>query len=665
MSPLLTRTQTLLLLGAFAAGMLLHTLAVPLWSTGIALGAIAWRWLHHAAGLALPGRWLRPAIALALFGAVFAQFRTLGGLVAGGTLLIAMGAAKLLETRAARDAVIVASVALILVLAAALDRQSLARLPVYLGTAWLALAAITALGSTRTARSAVRSLRTAGGTALVALPFALLCFVLVPRLPGALWPSPSAERARTGLSEEMSPGSITELARSDEIAFRVEFEGTPPPFGLRYWRGPVLHDFDGATWRRARGQTAIRQETQPDSAPLRYRVVLEPHQQNYLFALDTVAAIEGLPHTVQFDGQVRAARPVTSPVVYQAVSHLSVRHPGELSLLGRRIDTRLPEGRNPRTVALAGELRAASGGEADYARRVLDWLAGGGFEYSLAPPATGQESVDELLFRTKRGFCGHYASAYVTLMRAAGVPARVVTGYLGGTWNAVGGHYTVRQADAHAWAEVWLPGEGWTRIDPTAVVAPGRLTLGLDELWPERLSATGALFSRGRWLRDLRDTWEAAAGWWQLSVVNFNRAAQRGLFERIGLPDIDYGGMALLLAIGGALWAALTMLVSFRRPRRRLDPLARLWERFIALLGRLGIAIAPHEGPEAIRRRARRLLPEAARQIDELAGGYARARFGPGPEDPRALRLLAARLSAIARATAARRRRRTAAAAPG
>lgn len=666
MNTALQPLPTRLLLAAFGTGCLLHADSAPLWCTAVAAAALLWRWLHYRGRIALPNRMLRIGITLVLVLAVALSFRTLNGLAAGSALLVVMGAAKLLETRSPGDAVVVAIVALVLVLAAALDRQGLARLPMYVGTGWLALASIAALGSRQAATSARRAFFTAGRTALYAVPLAALCFLLVPRLPGALWAMPGGASATTGLSEEMSPGNISELSISEDIAFRVRFDGPPPPPAQRYWRGPVLHDFDGYTWRRAVGQPMRARGEEMLSPPVRYRVMLEPHGRNYLFPLDAPASIDGVGFQRLADGEIRAWRRITAPLAYEAVSHLQWRHSGELTRSQRTLDTRLPPGRNARSVALAQELRATVDTDVQYSARVLEYFGNGGFEYSLTPPLLDYDSIDDLLFRTKLGFCGHFASAYVTLMRAAGVPARVVTGYQGGSWNALGGYYTVRQSDAHAWAEVWLEGRGWTRFDPTGVVAPERLQRGATEAAEASRADAGTLLGEVRWLRGLRDAWEAAGGWWQEQVVNFNRARQRDLLDRLGLGRFDYGGLVLLLTAGGAIWALLLVaLLARREARPRRDRLARLWEGFLALLRRRGIAVADHDGPEAIRRRAKRELPQAAGDIDVFAAEYARLRYGGGDATDVSLAVMKNRLNAIARATRAARRRGTAPAARG
>lgn len=654
----------LIMLASFGGGALLHIDRAPPWCLGVALAAVVWHWLHNTGRLQLPSTALRLLLTLALFAGIAASFRTLSGLAAGSALLLVMGAAKLLETRTRRDAMVVSTVALVLVLAACLDRQSLLRLPLYLATAWAALAGIAAMGGAREAATASRAFGTAGRALLFALPLAALCFVLIPRMSGALWSVPGGQ-AQTGLSDEMSPGSISDLSVSDDIAFRVRFEGAAPPMAQRYWRGPVLHDFDGYTWRRQQGQFALREEAQPLSPPLRYRVMLEPTGRTYLFGIDTIASIDGPRNFRGFDGQVSANRPVTAAIAYDGVSYVHVRYSGSLSKLGRRLDTRLPAGRNLRSVALAAQLRARAGSDQQYSRLVLDYFRAAGFEYTLTPPLLDTNSVDDLIFNTRRGFCGHFASAYVTLMRAAGVPARVVTGYLGGTWNPVGGYYAVRQSQAHAWAEIWLDGEGWVRIDPTAVVAPERLRDGSGEFLSQRSGAMDTLLGDARWLRNLRDSWDAASNWWQERVVNFNRDAQLDLLRRLGLDGIDYRGMALLLTAGGVLWGFVLWLINRRQPRHaRPDALGRVWMRFVDLMGRHGLVVAAHEGSRSIAARAARHLPTAAAEINDFAGRYEQLRFGKAAGSETELTALRAQLRRIARATAAGRRTRTTAAAP-
>jgi transglutaminase-like putative cysteine protease len=457
----------------------------------------------------------------------------------------------------------------------------------------------------------------------------------------------------------MTPGGISELSMSEDVAFRVRFEGAVPPLAQRYWRGPVLHEFDGYTWRR--GRSAVPQPVAPLSAPVRYQVTLEPTGHSYLFGLDTIDRIAGPRNFPRFDGQVFAARPITSALAYEGVSYLRVRALAPLSITGRKLDTQLPEQRNPRTRSLALQLRAGSGSDGEYVQRVLRYFHDAGFEYSHAPPLLNQDSSDDLIFRTRLGFCGHFASAYVAMMRAAGVPARVVTGYLGGSWNPVGGYYVVRQSDAHAWTEVWLEGTGWVRVDPTAVVAPERLQRNVNELLGDG-TLTGRLFVHSAWLRSLRNSWDATAAWWQQQVVNYNKAAQLGLLNRLGMSDADYGMLAVILLAGALLWGAWVYTRNPNGTTTRPDALAKVWHGFVVLLRKRGLGIALHEPPRAIAKRMARRYPAAAADIAAFSDQYLELRFGVGASSPQPaqIRELRRRLKRLARATAEHRRPRTA-----
>lgn len=646
------RPSSWLPLAAFLGACILHVDA-PAWALAVALMGLGWQLLHLRGLVALPGSIWRGAIAFGLLVATLATFRGITGLTAGTNLLLVMGSAKLLEIRRPRDARVMIYVSLALLMAAVLEQQQLSRVPLYLASAWLSLAALAALGASAAGNSARVAMAGSGRTLLYALPLAALCFVLVPRLPGGFWSLPADESAATGLGDEMSPGSISELSTSEEIAFRVRFDDAPPPMSERYWRGPVLHDFDGQTWRRTR-QQAVRTQTEPLSAAIRYRILQEPTGRNYLFGLDTIASISGQRSVQLYDGLVLSTRAVTSTIAYEGISYTRVRATGELSKVGRRIDTALPEGPNPRARELARQLRAQSTDDSDYVQRTLRYFRDAGLQYTLSPPRLGTDSVDELLFRTRLGFCGHFASAYVTLMRAAGVPARVVTGYLGGTWNAVGGYYAIRQSDAHAWAEVWLDGAGWTRVDPTTVVAPARLRGTLDELLGDGGSLTRRMLMRAPWLGRMRDSWDAAANWWQERVVNYNLSAQLALLRRLGLPDADYRLMALALLAGASLWGAW---VSWRtRPVRNLagpDSLGQLWIAYERLLRRRGVAVAAHDAPASIAQRAARMHTSAASEIAGFSELYLRLRFGAEGHcvtSPAQLRELRRRLRNLVRA---------------
>jgi transglutaminase-like putative cysteine protease len=428
----------------------------------------------------------------------------------------------------------------------------------------------------------------------------------------------------------MTPDGISQLIMNYDPAFRASFAGAPPRAEQRYWRGPVLHRFDGHTWRRDPFSYQVRQPLEYLGEAVRYHVALEPSRQRWWFALDLPVEAYGERVFLNADYQLIGAEPVNREVSYEAVSYLAARTRGTLGPLARREDTALPAALNPRTRALAAELRARAGSDAAFVRAALDYLARNHFVYSLEPAALGRDAIDDFLFRTREGFCGHYASAFVTLMRAGNVPAHVVTGYLGGEWNPVGGYLLVRQSDAHAWAEVWLEGTGWTRVDPTAVVAPERLRRGVMELMPGAFSAGERLLHASPWMLPLLQRWDAANAWWSEHVVKFDYAGQLNLLARLGIrePDVRYLGWAFVAAL--LLWLALTAWALARGARpARPDALARAYLRLCAKLARAGTARAPHEGPLALAQSVRARRPELGARVQPLCEEYARLRYGP------------------------------------
>jgi protein-glutamine gamma-glutamyltransferase len=623
------RTQRALIwaCAALAGAVLLHVDRVPGWASAGTLALIAWRLTVARPGRLLSSLAVRALLALALVGLVLVRFHTVNGLIAGTTLLILMAALKLLETRTTRDTYVLVGVAFFLLLAACLDREDLVRAPLYGLETILCCAALAVIASP--AMGATTALRLAGRALLFALPLAVMLFLLFPRLPGGFWAIPTGAEALTGLSDSMSPGSITRLIATYEPAFRVTFLGARPPPEELYWRGPVLHEFDGYTWRRRTGTGPSRAPLQPLGTPYRYRVALEPSRQRFWFALDTPSEAPAGDVSLSDDYELIAAEPVDAPVSFETLSYTHTRAAQLLNPLARLEDTALPADSNPRTLALARSLRERASTDLALVQAALDYLRTGGFEYSVTPERLGADAVDDFLFRTRQGFCGHYASAFVTLMRGAGVPAHVVTGYLGGEWNPIGRYLLVRQSDAHSWAEVWLAGRGWTRVDPTAVVAPERLRRSLLDLLPEGLSARERVLRQAHWLGALLQRWDAANAWWSDHVVRFDLAAQLGLLERLGMrrADARYLGWGFMLAL--CLWLILSawqLRRAVRRPAR--DALARAYARLCRKLSRIAPARAAHQGPLSFAETVSAHRPDLKSSVAPLLERYAKLRYG-------------------------------------
>jgi protein-glutamine gamma-glutamyltransferase len=612
-----------------------HALRAPWWLTVLALCLFGWRFYCTLNRAPLPSRLLVLAVAFAGMLGIWLEYRTLFGRQSGVMLLMLFSGLKLLESRTHRDAAVAAFLAYFLIVTNFLYSQSI---PTAAAMA-AGLVAITAtlVGFSAPQRPSRANLRTAGLLLAHALPAALALFLFFPRVEGPLWGMPrDAYTGLTGLSETMSPGNLSSLAQSDAIAFRVSFEGDTPPPAARYWRGPVLWDFDGRTWRTGQGLFA-RFAPPEGEGVYRYSVVLEPHNHSWLFALESAARVPANAR-MTFDGQLFARGPVRDRMLYEMVSvtRPAPRADEDPRWLERAL--RLPPRVNPRSRELAAGWRASARSDAEVVARAVAFLQQGRYLYTLEPALLGVDTVDEFLFDTREGFCEHFSSAFAFLMRAAGVPARVVTGYQGGEMNTIDRIMTVRQSDAHAWVEVYLRGSGWLRVDPTAVAMPTRVQAGLERALPESARLPLMLRPDMEWLRHVRSQWEALAHRWNVWVLAYNPERQRSLMLSLGMRGADWREMtAALFTVLGLL--TLGLLAWSLRRLARPDPVEKAWRAFCRKLAARGVERVSHEGPRDYSARAARALPASRRAILRIASLYIVLRYGQRPSRAGALRL--------------------------
>jgi transglutaminase-like putative cysteine protease len=621
---------TLLVLG-LAIVVAPHAMRAPWWLTLLTALLYAWRWLALRTPAILPSRWLLLVVAMVAMFGVWLEYRAIFGRTPGIVLLVLFSGLKLLEMRNQRDAVAVVYLSWFLVITNFLYSQSI---PTAVAMcAALALTTWTLVGFSAPARAPRANLRSAGLLLAQAIPAALILFVLFPRVQGPLWGLPQdAYSGMSGLSDSMAPGNLSQLTMSDAVAFRVDFQGEIPPRRALYWRGPVLWDFDGRTWRI--GSPGFAPPPPPRAGDgagrIEYSVILEPHNRNWLFAIETAALVPERARMLD-DGQIVTVAPVRARMRYEMASVIDAPPEQRAEPWQLRRALRLPEGYNARSTALARSWRReAGGGAADdgaILQRAIEFIRGSQLVYTLEPPLLGQDSVDEFLFQTKAGFCEHFSSAFVFLMRAAGVPARVVTGYQGGDLNPVDGRVTVRQSEAHAWSEVFLAGRGWIRIDPTALAAPGRLEAGLARAVRAAQELPFLMRPELQWLRSIRYNWEALTHQWNLWVLGYNPERQRELMSLFGMRDTDWRGLAAaLMTVLGSLVVAL--LVWSLRRHARPDPVKLAWLAFCRKLDRKGVPRAPHEGPRDFAERAASRLPSAGEAIRHIAALYIALRYG-------------------------------------
>ncbi len=606
---------------------------LPVWVTATVVAVAALRLVLAARGRDAPPRAIRFIIAAPAIVLLFVQFRTFNGLTPGSALLSLIAGLKLLETRTRRDIYVIVMIIYFLSLATLLAGESFWLLSYLVAVCWLTTSTLLRLTSSAPGGNWRSSIRYAGRLLAQALPVAVALWLFFPRFGGPLWQMPDAGGgATTGLSDSMSPGDIDELAMSDEVAFRVRFSGSTPPAQERYWRGPVLHDFDGHSWRRTDSGPVLAPTLLFQGPAYQYTVSLEPSPHNWLFVLDWPSQWNAPRAYLTSDYMLVKPNAVAQPIDVIATSYGHVSAALPLRPAMRRRDTRLPPGRNPRSLRLAQELRNAHPDDMGYVNAVLDMFRREPFFYTLTPPRLAEDSVDGFLFDTRRGFCGHYASAFAAMMRAAGIPARVVTGYQGGTYNRFADYWIVRQSDAHAWDEVWIDAHGWLRVDPTAAIAPERVERGLNDLVAAGAPFTSRWQQRTPWLTDTRLRLDALRLLWRERILQFDSSSQDKLLDWLHIPEPDGQKLALVLAvclIAGMSW--LTWQVRRELKPSPADPVNRAYDRLCRRLGSIGIPRMPHEGAEAFAARVSRLRPDLAAPVTALCREYSRLCYGAPP----------------------------------
>lgn len=591
--------DTLFLLAVIAWVLLPQVVHLPLWCSTGAGAVLLWRGWLALQLRPLPGKWWRLGLLIGLIAATFATHGTLLGRDAGVTMLVLLLTLKTLELRARRDAFVVFFLGFFSMLSNFFYSQSLlTALSMLLGLLGLLTALVNAhlpVGRPPLAQAA----KTAGRMTLLGTPIMLVLFLLFPRL-APLWGVPSdAMTGRSGLNASMEVGNIAQLALDDSVAMRIKFQGSVPPQRDLYFRGPVLSNFDGRRWQPRHAsppsRPALPANLQVSGQPINYEVTLEPTNRPWLFVLEAAAHSPKLPGyggVMNADLQWLTHRPITDIVRYQAQSYPTFRHGPAQPTPGLQEFVDLPPGFNPRTRALANEIRH----DPRYARAdaralalvALERLRTGGYTYTLEPGVFGQHTADEFWFDRKKGFCEHIASSFVILMRAMDIPARVVTGYQGGELNGVDGFWVIRQSDAHAWAEIWQASQGWVRVDPTAAVAPGRIRAFQRLAAPPGMVAQALGNFSPTLAAQLRAAWEAVNNAWSQWVLNYTEGKQLKLLENLGFESPSWQDLSKLL-IAILVLASLAGTAWTLWERAQHDPWLRLLARARKRLAQGGI----------------------------------------------------------------------------
>ncbi len=642
------KVDTLMLVVTCSLVLIPFTEYSPDWLNLVAAIFILWRVWITFQGFALPKKWQLTVISGVLMTAVYLHFHTWLGRDAGIAFLVALVCLKMLELHVRRDAFSLIFVCYFLLAGQLMYSQSLPSALYLLFCTGLLISTQFAFQYHQLVPKL--SVRILSGFKILALaiPLALILFLFFPRIQGPLWGKQQGNLGGiTGLSDSMEPGNVAELAQSDLIAFRVKFQGQVPSPTQLYWRAVILDTFNGSRWTASTSNRGI-EVTVPAGLPVKQEIIMEPDNQRWLFGLDQPNVVTNY-NGVAIDstnnpgiyltryGEMRSPKLITDRLRYTISSNLvNTLNPTEPVSESREILNRalqLPPGFNPLTQQWARQMLQNSSNPNQLANLVLRYFHDQPYIYTLSPPLLGTNQVDDFLFNTRAGFCEHYASAFVVIMRAMHIPARIVTGYQGGEINSIDGLMTVRQSDAHAWAEIWMEGRGWVRFDPTAAVAPNRVERGINASFPNR-NLTGLLnLNQQSWLagaaRQLRASWDATNSAWNLWVLNYSIDKQLNLFSDIsGIehPQAAQLGVAMMIAASLVVGTLSFILLG---KKTVISPLDKLYLRFCRHMNRFDAPRAPHEGPLDYAQRIALRFPNHSALLDFLQL-YARCKYGRG-----------------------------------
>jgi len=618
-----------------------HLLRLPLWISTLCLSLIVWRFLHETGRAPLPGKYLRLFMLLASLGGLFASYSTLLGRTAGSAMLLLMLCLKLLEIKGHRDVVIIIYISFFILITSFLFDQS-----IYSG-AYMLLLVLSLLSAmivynhpTTQQKPLAPALRQTAGLAfslmLQAVPLMLMLFLLFPRLPGPLWSLPEEPQGgSTGLADELEPGRISNLSDNHAVAFRVKFEAPPPGQELLYWRGPVLSLFTGRKWKVLRDDSVSRLNLDDIrfSIPRDYTITLEPHNRHWLFALEMPGTIPANAYLTQ-DLQLLQTRPVANVTRYKMRAYLAYQLDAN-SIVNRHYYLQVPEHVAPRTRRFVNRLREQYAQDGRFINSILNYFREQNFIYTRKPPRLDGDTVDEFLFSSRRGYCVHYASSFAVMMRLAGIPARIVSGYQGGEMNPLSDYMIVRQSDAHAWVELWLPGKGWLRIDPTSVIPDSRVEATQDLLRRKDDRSRAAFNLKQGWfsksLSKMRFAWDSLNNRWNNWVIGYNDKRQQSLLSSLGADNLSIYHLALLLGIAFSISLLFITLFVFRRRQSRFNPVQQAYAQFCHKLSGCGFVRKPEETAQDYARRVIELRQDLHSSVDTITQLYNHLRYARKP----------------------------------
>lgn len=608
---------------------------------------LIWFLLHSLGLVHLPGKVIRFILVIVALVLLIAQYGFLFSQKASLVLFCLMLTLKFMEItneRDRRNIFIIIFLGYFIIITHFLNNQGfLLSLYALINTFLLTILLIAFNRKPQLSLPLLSSLKLISSIFLKAIPYAIILFLFFPRVPGPLWSLPEdGQINKTGISDKMYPGSVSELVDSDEIAFRVDFNSAVLSADKLYWRGPVLTQTDGFLWTQNKQQSLKKPLSSVISEmknPVQYTITLEPTYQKWLFALEMPVTVSGdtiQGHYISNNLQLVNKNNINQLTQYHITSMTDFKL---LALNTNELNTALkfPEN-NPKTLALGKKWSKAYINKEQIVTQGLNYFKYNPFFYTRRPDIMVDNPADEFLFDKQRGFCEHYASSFVLLMRAAGIPARVVTGYQGIEKNDIGNYYIVRQSNAHAWAEVWIKNKGWLRVDPTAMIPPERIELDIFDTNLERLNYSSlnlpdlarlsdqqktALYEYSRLLRQSLDSLKHS---WNKWVLGYDKTQQGLLLTLMGF-SANWKTLILLLISTIAITFIIFQLLTIYQNRKKIEPALLWYNKFINKLNKAGMKIALSEGPQSIAQRANNKFPHHRNQINTIINLYLQLRY--------------------------------------
>jgi len=607
-----------------------HLSRFPIWTTLLIVILFLWRLIAIKKTARLAPKWLIFIIGLASFIGVFLQFGTVFGQTAGSTILSILLALKLHESLSRRDYMFLICLSFFIIVTNFLFSQSIPTIIFMLFSVLILIISMLTINQDSAPINFTFKLKFSTKLLLQSLPLMIILFVFFPRISGPLWQLPNEKRsAKTGLSDSMSPGNISELIQSNEMAFRVKFDTAIPAQNTLYWRALVLWYFDGNTWEKGNtNPSPISHFYTIKNTTARYTITMQPHYKNWLYALDLPSTIpNNIIYTNNFT--LRSQQTITGLYQYTISSSLQYYSTDSITPWEKSAGLKIPLNTNPETIKLGKKLAQQYNSNEEIINHVLQNFTHQNFYYTLKPPLTlGFNAVDQFLFQTKRGFCEHYASSFALLMRAAGIPARVVLGFQGGAINPLNNVLAVRNSNAHAWTEVWLKDKGWVRIDPTAAVAPERVEQNLNEALDSNETRPFHMQINTGLIKDILLYWDVIDNQWMQWIVGYNNKLQQQFLEKLFNKKIALSDKILFMVLGVIAIALILALFIFKPYRKnKQEPITKLYRKFCKKLAAKGVIRLAHEGPMDYAKKAARELPAFKDSIFLISRLYIKIRY--------------------------------------